>query len=326
MKVLVTGGAGYIGSVVTEKLLEDGYEVAVVDNLQQGHKAAIPDKATFFHADISNADSLETIFVQHTFDAVFHFASETVVEFSMTDPARYFNNNIAGGISLLNAMHQHGVNKMIFSSSASVYGEPRSRIIHESHPKEPINSYGETKLIYEKVLKWYGLAYGIKHVSFRYFCAAGATANTGEDHIPETHVIPNILKSVLSPGREFSVFGDDYPTQDGSCIRDFVHVSDIARAHIMALDKIEDLTGNAYNLGNGKGFSVLEVLKTAETVTGKRISYAVKPRRPGDPTILVASAARARKELGWEPGLSKLEQILETAWEWHLKHPNGYES
>jgi UDP-glucose 4-epimerase len=324
MKIVIKGGAGYVGSIVTQKLLEADNTVIVLDNLQQGHKAAILSGIEFIEGDICDIQLLESIFQQRKFDAVVHMAAETVVEFSMTDPKRYFNNNVIGGINLLNAMIKHGVKKMVFSSSASVYGEPQKIPMDELHPREPINSYGESKLMFENILKWYGKAYNLKHISFRYFNAAGATNVLGEDHRPETHLIPNILKAAIDNNKPVSIFGTDYPTKDGSCIRDYVHVVDIARAHIIALNTIEKVSNQAFNLGNGEGFSVLEVVKTAEKITGQKIPFKICPRRSGDPAVLLATPQRAFSQLGWKPEFPKLESIIESAWFWTKEHPFGY--
>ena len=325
MNVLITGGAGYVGSIVTERLLREGHKVIVLDNLRQGHKEAILPLAEFVLADICDTSSLESGFRQFKIDAVMHMAAETVVEYSMTDPKRYFHNNLVGGMNLLDAMLKHGVDRIIYSSTAAVYGEPRSIPIKEDHPETPINSYGESKLMFERILDWYGRAYGIKHISFRYFCAAGATGLLGEDHRPETHLIPNVLKAALNANNPVSIFGTDYPTKDGSCIRDFVHVVDIAQAHLLAMEKIDSLSGNIYNLGNGRGYSVLEVIKTAEEVAGVKIPVKFCPRRLGDPMTLVASSERAKRELDWKPQFSKLEDIIGSAWRWLKDHPDGYE-
>jgi UDP-glucose 4-epimerase len=362
MNILVTGGAGYVGSIVAEELLKDGYDVLVLDNLQQGHRGAVPRGVEFVSADICDPAGLEDVFRRHRFDAVMHMAADTAVEFSMTDPWRYFQNNIVGGLNLLEAMRKYQVHKLVFSSSASVYGEPESTPIEEEHPKAPVNAYGETKLMFERILSWYGRAYGLKHISLRYFNAAGASKLLGEDHRPETHLIPNILKAALTESSKSKVqgsksgsedikhrtlniepvkiFGTDYPTKDGSCIRDYVHVVDIAQAHILALDKLESPTSRdwglggedwepgarAYNLGNGEGYSVLQVIDEAKKVTGVDISVKVCARRPGDPAVLVASSNRAKTELGWKPQFPELSSIIESAWRWVKDHPNGYRS
>lgn len=339
VRTLVTGGAGYIGSIVAEELLKDGYDVLVLDNLRQGHRGAVPSGAEFASADICDPASLEDVFQRHKFDAVMHMAAETAVEFSITDPQRYFQNNIVGGLNLLEAMRKYRVRKLVFSSSASVYGEPESTPIEEEHPKAPVNAYGETKLMFERILGWYGKAYGLKHLSLRYFNAAGASKLLGEDHRPETHLIPNILKAALlqppisnpqpqGPGTRdsgfVSIFGTDYPTKDGTAIRDYIHVVDIAQAHVLALERLEDLSGRAYNLGNGEGYSVLEVIETAKKVTRVDIPTRVCTRRPGDPAVLVASSNLAKTEMGWKPQFPELGSIIGSAWIWMRKHINGY--
>lgn len=320
MHVLVTGGAGYVGSVVAEGLLRAGHAVTILDNLQQGHREAVPEGACFIKADFCRPEDLDAAFRQSSLDAVMHMAGETIVEYSTTDPKRYFQTNIIGGINLLDAMLRHNVNRIVFSSSAAVYGEPLTAPIEENHPKNPINSYGLTKLMYEQIMEWYGKAYGLRHVSLRYFNAAGATDRLGEDHGPETHLIPNVLKAALA-GTPVPVFGTDYPTRDGSCIRDYVHVLDIAAAHIMALEKLDAVKAGAYNLGNGQGYSVLEVVQAARKVTGIDIPAKLSPRRAGDPAVLVASSDRAKSELAWKPQFPKLEGIMESAWGWMKAHP-----
>ncbi len=325
MNILVTGGAGYVGSIVSEQLAKQGHEVLVLDNLQQGHHPTIDEDPVFLWFDIDEVDVLEDILVQCRIDAVMHMAAETVVEYSMIDPRRFFKTNIIDGIKLLDTMVKSNVKRIIFSSSASVYGEPESSLIVEDHPKNPVSSYGETKLMFENILKWYGYAYDLKHISLRYFNAAGASENHGEDHRPETHLIPNILKAALNPGKPVDVFGIDYLTHDGSCVRDYVHVVDIARAHILALEKLDEFSGRAYNLGSGKGYSVLEVIDITREVTGVDIPVEIRPRRAGDPAVLVASSNRARVELGWNPEHSTLREIIRSAWKWMKKYPDGYE-
>jgi len=325
MNVLVTGGAGYVGSIVAEELVKEGYKVIVLDNLKQGHKGAVLPEAEFALADIGDAQALDNVFRRFKIDAVMHMAAEAAVEYSMTDPERYFRSNIVGGINLLDTMLKHDVTKFIFSSTAAVYGEPENTPIREDHPKVPLNSYGESKLMFEHILDWYGKAYGLKHISLRYFNAAGASKHLGEDHHPETHLIPNVLKAALDKNSSVAIFGTDYPTKDGSCIRDYIHVVDIAKAHILALKRLESLSSRVYNLGNGEGYSVLEVIETVRKVTGAVISIKVQPRRLGDPAILVASSSRAKSELGWKPEFPKLENIIESAWRWMRQHPNGYE-
>jgi UDP-glucose 4-epimerase len=326
VNILVTGGAGYVGSIVSEELLKQGYKVIVMDNLQQGHRGAILPEAEFVLADSGDPQALDEVFSHFQVDAVMHMAAETVVEFSMSDPKRYFQNNIVGGINLLNAMLKHNVKRFIFSSSAATYGEPQKTPIEEDHPQIPVNSYGETKLMFEKTLEWYGRAYGLKHISLRYFNAAGASERLGEDHNPETHLIPNVLKAALDKNSPVAIFGTDYPTKDGSCIRDYVHVIDIAQAHVLALAKLGELSGRAYNLGNGDGYSVLEVVETAERVSGVDIPKILSQRRAGDPAVLVASSSRAKSELGWKPQFPELESIIQSAWRWMERHPDSYGS
>jgi UDP-glucose 4-epimerase len=324
MNVLVTGGAGYVGSVVTEHLLKQGHNVTVLDNLRQGHREAVLPPAELVEGDVCDTGTLERVFLRSGINAVMHMAADTVVGYSMTDPKRYFSNNLIGGINLLNAMMEHDVSTIIFSSTAAVYGEPHTTPIEEEHPKVPINSYGQSKLMFETILDWYRRAYGMEYIAFRYFCAAGATEHLGEDHRPETHLIPNVLRVALEGDRPVSVFGTDYPTSDGSCIRDFIHVSDVAKAHLLALHRADSLSGRVYNLGNGEGYSVLEVIRVAERVVGRTIPVEFCSRRPGDPVTLIASSKRAAKELGWKPKFPELESIVESAWEWLKHHPRGY--
>jgi UDP-glucose 4-epimerase len=326
MKVLVTGGAGYVGSIVSEALVEQGYDVLVVDNLKQGHRDAVPHKAKYVPADIGDPDTLRQVFSRDKIDAVMHLAADSLVEVSMTDPGRFFKNNVTGGLNLLDVMLEHDVRRIIFSSSAAVYGKPRVKLIQESQPAVPVNPYGESKLMFENILKWYGQAYGLKYISLRYFNAAGASQMRGEDHRPETHLIPNILKAALNTGGSVNIFGQDYPTRDGTCVRDYVHVMDIAAAHVLALQKIDALSGHAYNLGNGAGYSVKEVCDTARRVTGNDFQVNRRPRRKGDPAVLVASSERARTELGWRPRFSSIESIVATAWAWLQEHPEGYQN
>ena len=330
MTILVTGGAGYIGSVVTEELQRQGYGVVVFDNLQQGHQEAVLPGAIFIKGDLANRSLLDNVFRNSNINAVVHMAAETVVKHSMTDPQRYFKNNVVNGINLLDTMLNYNVKKIIFSSSAAVYGEPIETPIKENHPQNPVNSYGESKLMFEKILDWYHRAYGIKYVSLRYFNAAGASERLGEDHNPETHLIPLILKCALNlknkkkTNQKVKIFGTDYPTKDGTCIRDYIHVIDLARAHLLALEHIDDLGARIYNLGNGDGYSVLEVIEIAKKVTGIDIPTVSTSRREGDPAVLVASSDKIRDELGWQPEYKELELIIQSAWMWYLKHPNGY--
>jgi UDP-glucose 4-epimerase len=324
MNILVTGGAGYVGSIVCEELIRQQHTPVVLDNLQQGHRSAVLPEAEFILGDISDSGILDIVFSRRHIDIVIHLAALNLVSDSMSDPAAYFRNNVAAGLNLLDAMLAHDVKQIVFSSSAAVYGEPVHTPIEETDPRLPVNSYGETKLMFEKILAWYGRAYGLKHISFRYFNAAGASQRLGEDHRPETHLIPAILLTALN-GTTVKVFGTDYPTRDGSCIRDYVHVRDIARAHVLALGKLDALTGRAYNLGNGDGYSVLEVIAAAERVCGKKLAVDISGRRPGDPAVLLASAAKAKKELGWQPRYSGIEEIINSAWKWMQTHPHGYE-
>jgi len=324
MKVLVTGGAGYVGSIITEELVSEGHEVIVLDSLQQGHKEAVPFGAKFIHANICNSKALEEVFQQFKIDSVMHMAAESVAEYSLTDPKRYFQNNVVGGINLLDTMLRHSIYKFIFSSSAAVYGEPQTSLIEEEHPKNPINAYGDSKLMLERILEWYRKAYGLEHISLRYFNAAGATRLLGEDHHPETHLIPNVLRRALDGNSSVPIFGTDYPTRDGSCIRDYIHVADIARAHILALEKLESLSGKVYNLGNGEGYSVIEVIEVAKIVTGVNIPTRGFPQRLGDPVTLVASSSQAKSELSWKPAFPELQSIIESAWRWMQEYPRGY--
>jgi len=323
MKVLVTGGAGYVGSVVSEELVGQGFRVVVLDNLQQGHRQAVVKEAEFIQADISDASKLDEVIRNRAIEAVVHMAGETVVEYSMTRPDRYIANNVVGGIVLLDAMVKNNVKKIVFSSSASVYGEPKQVPIREDHEKLPVNSYGESKLMFEHILAWYGRAFGIRHISMRYFNVAGASRQFGEDHRPETHLIPAILSAAAS-GKAVKIFGNDYTTKDGSCVRDYVHVQDIAMAHVLALKKIESIGGGAYNLGSGTGYSNLEMVEAVKKATGKAVDVEISPRRPGDPAVLVTDNSRARSELQWQPQYTNPGKIVADAWAWMLRHPDGY--
>jgi len=326
MKLLVTGGAGYIGSICVEELLKQEHDVVVIDNLQEGHREAVLGGAHFFEGDFGNKEVLERIFQTYTIDAVIHFAAETTIAFSMTDPALYFHNNMVNSITLLDVMRNFDCKRMIFSSTAATFGEPQYTPIDEKHPQTPINAYGESKLMFEKVLDWYHRAYGLKFNAFRYFNAAGASQKLGEAHKNESHLIPVIIQVVLGQRDKLQIFGDDYPTKDGTCIRDYIHVVDLAEAHIRALDNLDRNPNGKYNLGSGQGFSNLEVLRTVGKVRGKEIPFEFAHRRAGDPEVLVASSALARKELGWEPRFTDLESIVGSAWEWHSRYPGGYVS
>lgn len=327
MKILVTGGAGYIGSIVVEQLIKAGETVISVDNLQQGHAEAVSPRAIFVKADISDNLALDRIFENHSIDAVIHMAAEALVGESMYNPEKYVRTNVWYGTNLLNSMLKHGVNKLVFSSSAATYGIPRSTPIYEHYSQKPVNPYGDTKLMFEKILSWYSKAYGLKYVCLRYFNAAGASEMYGEDHDPETHLIPNILNAAYGQTNSITVYGTDYDTRDGSCIRDYVHVLDIADAHLLAAHRLcETDIRKAYNIGSEHGNSVLEVIAAARSVTGKDISVVSAERRPGDPPVLTASSHKAKKELGWEPHFKDIESIILSAWNWKMAHPGGYGS
>ena len=321
MKLLVTGGAGYIGSATAQLLIEEGHEVVVLDNLYTGHREALPDGAAFAEADLLDVATVRDIFRTHRPEGVLHFAALSLVGESMQDPGKYFYTNVTGAVNLLEAMREAGTRLIIFSSTAAVYGAPETMPITETTPTAPTNPYGESKLMIEKLLRWYHEIHGIRWVALRYFNACGAVEGRGEDHEPETHLIPLLLLTALGKRKIFKVFGDDYPTPDGTCIRDYIHIHDLARAHVLAL---EEKAVGAYNLGTTTGNSVKEVLEAAEKVIGKPIPHEIAPRRPGDPPALVAEHARITKELGWEPKCSTLEEIIGSAWAWHSSHPDGY--
>lgn len=326
MAILITGGAGYIGSHTVAALIESGREIVIIDHLIQGHKEALLGGKLYI-GDLRGQDVLDKIFTENHIEAVIHFAAHSLVGESMVNPAKYYENNVYGTLCLLEKMVQYNINKIVFSSTAAVYGNPEQLPINEYDKTEPTNVYGETKLAMEKMIKWFDSAHGIKSISLRYFNAAGAHASSeiGEDHQPETHLIPIIIDVALGKRDYISVFGDDYDTEDGTCIRDYIHVSDLATAHILAVDKlINGAESNVYNLGNGKGFSVNQVIDTVRRVTGHPIPMKVEARRLGDPAVLVASSKRATTELGWVPVYTELTSIVETAWKWHLKCPNGY--
>jgi UDP-glucose 4-epimerase len=331
--VLVTGGAGYIGSVVCRTLLEREHKVLILDNLEEGHLSALPSEAVFFKGDLGDGVSLLNILEGYPVEAVLHLAAYCLVGESVQNPGKYYANNVSNGLNLLEMMKKFGVNKIVFSSTAAVYGEPLSSPISESHATRPVNPYGHSKLIFEQILEWYAQTYGMKAITFRYFNAAGAADGLGEDHHPETHLIPLILRRALQKGQgspeqenvsALTVFGLDFPTPDGSCIRDYIHIKDLAMAHVLALEKVEEIGLGTYNLGNEQGFSVLEVIRGAEEIVGRPIAFEKGRRRPGDPAVLVASSARARQDLGWHPRYPNLKAILESAWNWHQKFPLGY--
>lgn len=327
MKILVCGGAGYIGSHMVAELLENNIEVVVLDNLEKGHKDALLG-GKLYVGDLRDKEILNRIFTENKIDAVIDFAAYSLVGESMTEPLKYFNNNVYGTISLLEAMKDHDVKYIVFSSTAATYGEPKKVPIEEYSETCPTNAYGESKLLVEKILRWCDHAYGIKYTALRYFNAAGAHVNgqIGEDHSPETHLIPIILDVALGNREKIMMFGDDYNTKDGTCVRDYIHVTDLARAHLLALKRLMNGgESTAYNLGNGTGFTVKEVVEVARKVTGHSIPAEVAPRRAGDPATLIASSDRAVNELGWKPEFNSLETIISTAWKWHQLHPHGYE-
>ena len=323
MRVMVTGGAGYIGSVITEELVRSGHEATVIDDLSKGHREAIGKGVHFVQANLSDSAVLQSTMREQGIEAVIHMAAYSLVGESMQDPRKYYRNNVEISMGLLNAMRDSGVNRIVFSSTAAVYGEPAKQPIVETDPTQPTNPYGETKLAFEKMLYWYNRIYGIQYTSLRYFNAAGATEQNGEMHDPETHIIPAILQVAQGKKPHVEVFGDDYPTRDGTCVRDYVHVLDLARAHILALTAH---SGNSiFNLGcGGDGYSVKEVVETARKITGHAIPARVVGRRPGDPATLIASSARIQNELGWNPQHQDLSVIIESAWNWMITHPDGY--
>jgi UDP-glucose 4-epimerase len=323
MRVFVVGGAGYIGSVTAAELLRRGHQVTVYDSLVHGHRAAVPEGARLVVGGTGDAAALQEALAAAPFDAAIHFGGFIEAGESMRDPGRFFANNVAATITLINALLEARVERLVFSSSAGVYGEPERLPIPEDHPLRPVNVYGETKVLVERMLRWYGERRGLRWVALRYFNAAGATPERGEDHHPETHLIPIVLQVPLGRRAAVPLFGDDYPTRDGTCVRDYVHVRDLARAHVLALAQC-DRGGGVFNLGTGRGFSNAEVIATARRVTGHPIPVEVHPRRPGDPAELVASSERARAVLGWRPEHPSLEEIIESAWRWHRAHPDGY--
>ena len=323
MRVLVVGGAGYIGSVTVDALIREGHQVTVLDSMVAGHRQAVNEEADLAGFDLRDEAELHHLFAANSFQAVIHFGGYIQAGESVRQPGRYFANNISGTIALLNAMIAFGVVRLVFSSSAAVYGDPERVPIPEDAKMHPVNPYGETKAVVEHLLPWYENAHGLRSISLRYFNAAGATAERGEDHRPETHLIPNVLQAALGQRPSVALFGTDYPTRDGTCIRDYVHVADLADAHLLALDMTERASG-AYNLGSGSGFSNREVIDVSRRITGVDFAVTEEPRRPGDPPELVASHERARAELGWAARFTDLEEIIGTAWTWHQNHPQGY--
>jgi UDP-glucose 4-epimerase len=325
MRVLVTGGAGYIGSIVVEELLKDGHETIIYDNLSKGHRAAINRDARFVQADLLDGQKLRRTLKEHRIEAVVHMAAYIAVGESVAQPAKYFANNVGGGLSLLDAMLDEGVRRIVFSSTAAVYGEPEKQPIEETAQLKPTSPYGESKLFIEKTLRAYDEAYGLRYVALRYFNAAGATRAHGEAHDPETHLIPLVLQAAAGRRSHVEIFGDDYPTRDGTCVRDYIHVVDLARAHVLALDALDEKS-RVYNLGcGGDGYTVKELIDVAREVTGRDIPYKVGARRAGDPAVLIASSAKIKRELNWHPTMQDLRVIIESAWKWMQGHPDGYE-
>ncbi len=325
MQVLVTGGAGYIGSVVADRLLRSGHAVTVLDNLSKGCRQAVPAKAEFVLGDTGDEKLLDQILASGGFDAVLHFAAFIEAGESMTAPEIYFENNSARTLTLLRAMLRRRVLRFVFSSTAAVYGEPRQTPILEDEPLEPTNAYGESKLLVERMLSWFHRSHGLRYASLRYFNAAGAVESHGEAHHPETHLIPLILQVALGQRESISIYGTDYPTRDGTCVRDYIHLEDLATAHLLALSGLEKHSRLICNLGSGSGFTVREVIEIARKVSGHAIKAVESPRRPGDSAVLVASSEKIKRLLGWDPRRSDLETIVRSAWEWHSSHPRGYE-
>lgn len=324
MNILVTGGAGYIGSVVVEELIRQGDRVTVFDNLSQGHRAAVHPQAEFILGDLADREAVNDLLAGRNFEAVMHFASYTLVSESMQKPFLYLGSNVVNGLNLLGAMVDHGVRRFILSSTANLFDRPAHIPIAETEPIVPGSPYGESKFLLERILYWLDRVYGLRYAALRYFNAAGATAERGEDHRPETHLLPLVLQVALGQREYIEVYGHDYPTRDGTCVRDYIHVLDLAQAHILALRALEK-GSRTYNLGNGQGYTVREVIETARQVTGHPIPAVDGPRRPGDPAVLVASSDRIRQELGWQPRYPGLREIVQSAWQWHKAHPHGYE-
>lgn len=323
-RVLVTGGAGYIGSVCSSRLLEQGHQVTVVDDLSTGHAAAVPSGAAFYPLDIGNRDELGRVLANERFDAVFHFAAKALIAESVSNPGVFFGSNVASGIALLEAVRAAGIKRFVFSSSAAVYGNPHTIPIDEDHPKSPVNSYGETKLSLERALYWYAAAYGWTVLAFRYFNACGATDTIGENHRIETHIIPLLLQTAAGERSFFEIYGTDYATPDGTCLRDYVHVLDIAEAHIRSLQVASEPGFSAYNIGTGTSYSVRQICEAVEREVGLKVTIKTASRRPGDPAVLCANPQKLIRELGWRPRLSDLPTIIRSAWQWKLKNPNGY--
>jgi UDP-glucose 4-epimerase len=326
VKILVTGGAGYIGSITSAELLQAGHRVVVFDNLYQGHRAAVPPDAAFIQGDLADPHAVAQIFADHPdIDGIMHFASYTLVGESMQQPLKYLRDNVSNATNLLSAATEHGVRRFILSSTANLFDDPQRMPIDETERIVPGSPYGESKYMIERLLHWFHRIYGMRYACLRYFNAAGDTPQRGEDHDPETHLIPLVLQVALGQREHITVFGDDYPTPDGTCVRDYIHIVDLAQAHILAMQALDDLGSRHYNLGNGTGFSVLQVIETARKITGHPIPHTIGARRPGDPATLVASSERIRRELHWQPRYPSLEDIIGSAWEWHRAHPHGYE-
>lgn len=329
MTILVLGGAGYIGSHTVYELIERGEDVVIVDNLETGYKEAVHPKARFYQGDIRNREFVDNVFDKEKIDAVIHFAANSLVGESMTNPLKYYDNNLCGTKVLLESMVAHDVKKIVFSSTAATYGEPEKVPILETDKTEPTNCYGETKLSMEKMFKWTDRAHGLRYVSLRYFNACGAhkSGQIGEAHNPETHLIPLVLQVPNKKREAINIFGEDYDTKDGTCVRDYIHVTDLAQAHILAVEYL--MKGNdsdIFNLGNGVGFTVKEIIEAAKEVTGKDIPAVISPRRAGDPAKLIASSEKAKKVLGWKPEFLDVKEIIATAWKWHQSHPEGYKT
>jgi UDP-glucose 4-epimerase len=321
MHIFVTGGAGYIGSICSERLIDSGHQVTIFDNLTEGHRLAIDPRATFVQGDLANREEIIQAMKAAKPEAVMHFAANALVGESMVNPSKYFRNNVSAGINLLDATVEAGVKKFIFSSTCATYGTPEKIPMDERLPQKPVNPYGQSKLMFEQVLHWYDKIHGLVHVNLRYFNAAGASERFGEDHRVETHLIPNVLKVALDQKEKVEIFGEHYPTPDGTCIRDYIHIFDLAAAHMLALGRE---TSASYNLGSGEGFSVRQVIDIARKVTGASIPASARDARAGDPPRLVASSHKITSELGWRPEYPKLQSIIESAWAWHQKHPHGY--
>ena len=321
----MTGGAGYIGSVVVEELLRDDHQVVVYDNLAKGHRQSVPANVPFIESDLLDRERLIEAFREHQIEAVIHMAADSLVGESVQKPDKYYRSNVVAGLALLDAMGHTGVNRLVFSSTAAVYGEPEKQPIEETDVTNPTNPYGETKLMFERALRWYESAYGIRYASLRYFNAAGATDRCGEWHDPETHLIPLVLQAATGQREHVEIYGEDYPTRDGTCVRDYIHVVDLARAHVAALQILGERSA-IYNLGcGGEGYSVREVIDVANEITGREIPTKVGPRRSGDPAVLIASSEKIKRELGWAPQFQDLRKIVDSAWQWLQQHPRGYD-